>query len=240
MAEQPAGSVTDLSFRSVAVRDPLEPVTRQQRLYLLAVSMIGIAIVRTGLVPSKIASFGIELNEPNRDALLFLLALVTIYFLASFVIYAASDFERRREALTAAQEREETRTRYKEVAAALDVSEETLRKQYAQRDTDDFEYYVENRLIGRLGSDRANEAETLAKRAVAYLEERSDEPPPIDAGEEIGYQTSQDMAGIGTEATGLIALTRVVFEFFVPPIVAYTRSTHYYLELLSSPRSWPG
>src|SRR5215208_7776204 len=76
----------------VSKRDPLTPVTRKERSYLLAVSMIGIAIVKTGLVPSKIATFGIELDKPNRTALLLLLGLVTLYFLAAFVIYAASDF----------------------------------------------------------------------------------------------------------------------------------------------------
>jgi hypothetical protein len=43
-------------------------------------------MVRTGLVPTKIATFGIELEQPNRSALLFLLALVNLYFLAAFVI----------------------------------------------------------------------------------------------------------------------------------------------------------
>jgi hypothetical protein len=83
----------------VSRRDPLTPVTRKERLYLLAVSMIGIAIVKTGLVPSKIATFGIELDKPNRTALLLLLGLVTLYFLAAFVIYAASDFMEWRERL---------------------------------------------------------------------------------------------------------------------------------------------
>jgi len=90
------------SFAEVLVRDPLTPVTRKERLYLLAVSLIGIAMVRTGLVPSKIATFGIELNRPNRSSLLFLLALISIYFLAAFVIYAASDFMTRRENLRTA------------------------------------------------------------------------------------------------------------------------------------------
>src|SRR5215208_2976343 len=83
----------------VLVRDPLTPVTRKGRLYLLAVSLIGVTMVRTGLVPSKISTFGIELDKPNRSALLFLLALVTIYFLVAFVLYAASDYMARREAI---------------------------------------------------------------------------------------------------------------------------------------------
>jgi hypothetical protein len=108
----------------IRVRDPLTPVTRKERLYLLAVSMIGIAMVRTGLVPSKIATFGIELDQPNRNALLFLLALVTIYFLIAFVIYAASDYMTRREALGGAYERQEIHRRFQVVANKLQTSEE--------------------------------------------------------------------------------------------------------------------
>lgn len=94
-----------LTFTEVAVRDPLTAVTRKERLYLLAVSMIGVAMVRTGLVPTKVATFGIELDQPNRSSLLLLLALVTVYFLIAFIIYAAADFVARREALKAARRR---------------------------------------------------------------------------------------------------------------------------------------
>ena len=87
----------DANFVEVLVRDPLAQVTRKERVYLLAVSLIGIAIVKTGLVPSKIATFGIELDQPDRQALLVLLAIVTCYFLIGFVVYAASDFVTRRE-----------------------------------------------------------------------------------------------------------------------------------------------
>jgi hypothetical protein len=104
MLQQPLPA--DPTAADVLVRDPLTPVTRKERLYFPAVSMIGIAMVRTGLVPSKIATFGIELDKPNRNALLFLLALVTIYFFAAFVIYAAADYIARREALLAARKRD--------------------------------------------------------------------------------------------------------------------------------------
>lgn len=87
----------DTTVVEVLVRDPLAQVTRKERVYLLAVSLIGIAIVKTGLVPSKIATFGIELDQPDRQALLVLLAIVTGYFLIGFVVYAASDFVTRRE-----------------------------------------------------------------------------------------------------------------------------------------------
>lgn len=80
----------------VLVKDPLTEVTRKERVYLLAVSLIGIAIVTTGLVPSRIAALGIVLDQPDRAALLILLAVVTAYFLVAFVVYAASDYVTRR------------------------------------------------------------------------------------------------------------------------------------------------
>src|SRR5688500_7921698 len=79
-------SAAEPTVVEVLVRDPLTSVTRKERLYLLAASLIGIAMVRTGLVPSKIATFGIELDKPNRSALLLLLALIILYFLAAFII----------------------------------------------------------------------------------------------------------------------------------------------------------
>jgi hypothetical protein len=136
MSQQPLPA--DPTAADVLVRDPLTPVTRKERLYFLAVSMIGIAMVRTGLVPSKIATFGIELDKPNRNALLFLLALVTIYFFAAFVIYAAADYIARREALLAARKRDVESVRYEEVARTLNTSVDNVRSQYAQGNLHDY------------------------------------------------------------------------------------------------------
>jgi len=129
--EQPPPANAELTYREVAARDPLSPVTRKERLYLLAVSMIGIAVVNTGLVPTKVATFGIELDKPNRSALLTLLALVTAYFFVAFVIYAASDYIARQAALAAAQRREESTLRFQEAALRLKTSEENVRRLYA-------------------------------------------------------------------------------------------------------------
>jgi uncharacterized membrane protein YeaQ/YmgE (transglycosylase-associated protein family) len=216
MTEQPAGPAADLTFRDVAVRDPLSPVTRKERLYLLAVSVIGIAILRTGLVPSKIATFGIVLDKPDRNALLFLLALVTVYFLGAFIIYAASDYVTRREALVVAREREETRARYEEVAAAINTSEENLHRQYAQN-THDFELYVSHRFRALLGRERTDEeTDMLAARTIEFLEGRSDELPPRIQDGQIEFP---DWWYGREDSTGLVALTRVFFDLFLPPIV---------------------
>jgi hypothetical protein len=54
--------------------------------------MVGIPILKTGLVPTKNTALGIEFGEDDQQTFLFLLGLVVVYFLAAFLIYAASDF----------------------------------------------------------------------------------------------------------------------------------------------------
>lgn len=76
----------------ILLSDPLAKVTRAERKLLLGVSAFGIVVVKTGLVPSKIAALGIEFAETNRAALLKSVAAVICYFLAAFAIYATSDF----------------------------------------------------------------------------------------------------------------------------------------------------
>jgi hypothetical protein len=76
----------------IAIRDPLSEVTRNERRFLLGVSIIAIALVRTGLVPSKISALGIEFSHTDQKSLFSVLALVTSYFVAAFVLYASSDF----------------------------------------------------------------------------------------------------------------------------------------------------
>src|SRR5215208_1199266 len=79
-------------FFAAVLRDPLSEVTRKERVYLLGSSILGIAILKTGLVPTRITALGIELAEGNQEAILSLLGLVVLYFLAAFVVYATSDF----------------------------------------------------------------------------------------------------------------------------------------------------
>jgi hypothetical protein len=109
---QPTITGTEPILVEVLVGDPLSEVTRKTRLYLLAVSLIGVAMVTTGLVPTKIATFGIELEQPNRSALLFLIALVNLYFLAAFIIYAVSDYMKRVAQVDAARERRYSALRF--------------------------------------------------------------------------------------------------------------------------------
>lgn len=76
----------------ILLKDPLSEVTRKERRTLLGVSAIGILMVETGLVPTKISALGIEFSLAERAALLKALAAVVIYFLAAFFLYAGSDF----------------------------------------------------------------------------------------------------------------------------------------------------
>jgi amino acid permease len=48
--------------------------------------------VRTGLVPSKISALGLEFSQTDQKSLLSILALITLYFVAAFILYASSDF----------------------------------------------------------------------------------------------------------------------------------------------------
>lgn len=75
----------------VTLRDPRSEVTRKERRTLLGASAIGILILRTGLVPSKIAALGIEFNQADQKALLGALGAIVVYFLVAFMIYASSD-----------------------------------------------------------------------------------------------------------------------------------------------------
>ena len=85
----------DLSYPTVfeaKVRDPLSQVTRNERRSLLAVSTLGITLVVTGLVPTKIEALGVEFTQTDQKALLAIIAISTAYFLVAFTIYAVSDF----------------------------------------------------------------------------------------------------------------------------------------------------
>ena len=76
------------SDHDVLLHDPLSEVTRRERRMLLACTLLGVGVVKTGLVPTKIEALGVEFDKTNQQALLFLLALVVGYFLprSSFML----------------------------------------------------------------------------------------------------------------------------------------------------------
>ena len=89
--DQQTPTASNTLFATI-LKDPLSEVTRKERLYLLATSTISVGIVKTGLVPSRISALGIQFEEANQNALLFLIGVVVAYFLVAFIIYAVADF----------------------------------------------------------------------------------------------------------------------------------------------------
>jgi hypothetical protein len=59
---------------------------------LLGVSVFGVALVKLGLIPERISALGIEFRRVDQQSLLCITALVTLYFLTAFVVYASTDF----------------------------------------------------------------------------------------------------------------------------------------------------
>jgi len=94
----------DPSFE-IRVRDPLSEITRKERRALLGVSTIGIIMVKTGLIPEKVATFGVQFSKTDQSSLLVIVAFIVAYFLISFVIYAGSDFVSWRIAVNSARQR---------------------------------------------------------------------------------------------------------------------------------------
>lgn len=74
------------------LQDALKPETRSARKSLLISSFLGVAVVKVGVLPSKISALGIEFDKLNQKSFACLLAVLVVYFLATFFIYAVSDF----------------------------------------------------------------------------------------------------------------------------------------------------
>ncbi|QIN83739.1 hypothetical protein GBA63_14680 [Rubrobacter tropicus] len=90
----------------------------------MGVSTAGIVVVRTGLIPSEITTLGIRFAQADRASLLTVLALVVLYFLAAFGVYAFSDFLAWRSAFA-----EDLRRKNRErLQARRDKMEEDLRR----------------------------------------------------------------------------------------------------------------
>jgi hypothetical protein len=81
-----------MALPETVLRDPLSAVSRKDRRALLAVSLTGLTVVWTGLIPSQIATLGIQFSAGDRSSLLKLLALVILYFMVTFTAYAWADF----------------------------------------------------------------------------------------------------------------------------------------------------
>lgn len=84
--------MSDMTSTESRLRDALSDVTRKQRRLLLGVSLLGIALVKTGFVPSRISGLGIEFKGADQLSIIWIVLFVTLYFLISFLIYAVADF----------------------------------------------------------------------------------------------------------------------------------------------------
>jgi hypothetical protein len=93
------------SVHDPSVPDPLSSVTRQERKALLVASLLGVAVARGGLVPSRIDALGIVLSPSEVTSLLYLISVVLAYLLTGFAIYAVSDLKHRRIRLAVGQAR---------------------------------------------------------------------------------------------------------------------------------------
>lgn len=71
--------------------DPLSEVTRKERRALLGVSLLGLALVKVPLVPTKLSALGIEFADVNQRMFVHLYSLVVVYFVLAFLIYGLTD-----------------------------------------------------------------------------------------------------------------------------------------------------
>lgn len=92
----------DLLSKDLITYDPLTETTRKERTALLGLSMLGIALVKVPLVPEKLAVLGIEFAKVQQSTFVRLYALVILYYLCAFCIYALTDYVawRRKEVIT--------------------------------------------------------------------------------------------------------------------------------------------
>ena len=84
--------MTNPDFEQSLLRDALSEVARKARRSLLGISLIGITLKISGMVPSKIPSLGIEFKLADQQKLLLIVAFIILYFIVAFIIYAASDY----------------------------------------------------------------------------------------------------------------------------------------------------
>lgn len=82
----------DFLSRDLITYDPLSETTRKERTALLGLSMLGIALVKVPLVPEKLALLGIEFAKVQQGTFVRLYALVILYYLFAFSIYALTDY----------------------------------------------------------------------------------------------------------------------------------------------------
>jgi len=80
-----------VSLEEVLRRDPLSPVNRKKRTFLLGVCAIAITIIETRL--SLTSVFGVNVASVDKKSILIILLFIVAYFLIAFCIYAFSELD---------------------------------------------------------------------------------------------------------------------------------------------------
>ena len=83
--------MSDILERDLISYDPLTEVTRKERRALLGTSMLGLALAKVPLIPTKLVALGIEFSEVNRQTFVQLYGLIVLYYLVAFLVYAFTD-----------------------------------------------------------------------------------------------------------------------------------------------------
>ena len=84
--------MTDTSPIELFHKEFLADHTRRERQALLVTSASGIAVVLTGLLPTKISALGIDFTISNQTAMLWIVSALVAYFLTAFCIHGSSDY----------------------------------------------------------------------------------------------------------------------------------------------------
>jgi hypothetical protein len=246
-------AVGGLKAAEIALSDPLKAETRKARLYLLGVSLVGITIVRTGLVPQEITTLGITFGEADRRSLLSMLALVIVYFAFAFAIYGVSDFiawryaysnvhwselrtevevtwnrrERAKEAQAKIQR--EKQAVHTALAKAMMEARKVLRK--SQEDVPD----VTSEMVESLPEELRTEIEELQRNLKQALEKELESnvwqyPVSIDSRESgldalslVNPEVQRAIARYSTFAP-TVSWVRALFEFLLPLLVGFYAS----------------
>lgn len=205
--------------REIALSDPLKAETRKARLYLLGVSIVGITLVYTGLVPQEITALGITFGEADRKSLLRILSLVIAYFLAAFAIYGVSDFLAWRSAFKVAfiqEENAKDMLRMSDDASKRHLAKEfQRRKEELQKEAED----TEKELLETLGKagDDGPKMDELRKRA-ELLRMRAESAPATPV---LADRVDVVLADMYRPVSLSVSWARALFEFLLPLLVGF-------------------
>ena len=75
------------------LREPFNETTRKTQRNLLIASILGIIASKVGFVPTKITAFGVDFSLSNIESLIALLSAIILYFLFTFIVFSASEYQ---------------------------------------------------------------------------------------------------------------------------------------------------